>query len=159
MADPVGIDIVTVQDNITAQVKIIAPNTPVYEDTIPDDAQLPRDNQGLLVPYIVLRYGPIRPSYTGKGMAGPRHDEYYATVDVMAVSSKGRRSRQINGAVVSNLIGFKPDGASPISMRTDAGDPAQFVVSSNEARPTQMVSSTRLKFNLNTLSVGSPVTP
>jgi hypothetical protein len=55
------------------------------------------------------------------------------------------------------MIGFKPDGVSPMQMRTDAGDPAQFVVSSNESRPTQYICSTRLRYTVNAVDVGAPI--
>jgi hypothetical protein len=153
-----GFNIVELQDAITAQVKALFPNTEVFEDTIPDDANLPQDETGKLVPYIVLRYGPIRPSYTGHSFMGPRYDEYWASCDLIAISGNGRVSRKLNAALVGQMIGFKPDGTYPMQMRTDAGDPAQFVVSSNESRPTQYVSTTRLRFGVNAVDPGSAVT-
>jgi len=90
-------------------------------------------------------------------MRGPRHDEYWASFDVMAISGNGRVSRLLNAGLVDMLIGFKPDGVSPIQMRTDAGEPAQFVVAHNESRPTQMVSSTRLRYNVNNVNVGESI--
>jgi hypothetical protein len=152
-----GFDIVSLQDNITAAVEAFIPNTLVMEDTIPDDKDLPMDAQGNLKPYVVLRYGPLRPSYTGKSLMGPRHDEYWASCDVVAVAPRSRVARQLNAAVVDMLIGFKPDGVSPMSMRTDAGDPAQFVVSSNESRPTQFVASTRLRYTVNGTNIGASI--
>jgi hypothetical protein len=150
-----GFDIVDLQDAITAQVKALLPNTLVLEDTVPDDESLPVDANGKLVPYVVLRYGPIRPSYTGHSMMGPRYDEYWASCDLIAISNNGRVSRKLNAALVGSMIGFKPDGTYPMQMRTDAGDPAQFVVSSNENRPTQFVSTTRLRFAVNSVDPGA----
>lgn len=151
-----GFDIVSLQDAITAYVRSQTAAT-VYEDSIPDDEPLPMDANGKLLPYVVLRYGPIRPSYTGGSFAGPRHDEYWASCDVLAVSGNGRVSRVLNNGLVDALIGFKPDGVSPMHQRTDAGDPAQFVVSSNESRPTQYISSTRLRYTVNAVNVGEPL--
>lgn len=152
-----GFDIVTLQDNIVDELKAFLPNTVIYEDTIPDDAELPFDDDDNLAPYIVLRFGPIRPSYTGKSLMGPRHDEYWASCDIVAVAPRGRVARVLNAAAVDHMIGFKPDGVSPMSMRTDAGDPAQFVVSSNESRPTQFVASTRLRYTVNGTNIGAPI--
>lgn len=145
MAD--AFDIVPLQDAIVAYVESLTTAT-VYEDSIPDDEPLPMDANGKLQPYIVLRFGPIRPSYTGHSMRGPRLDEYWASCDVLAISGKGRVSRLLNAGLVGSMIGFKPDGISPMSMRTDSGDPAQFVVSSNESRPTQYIASTRLRYRV-----------
>jgi len=154
-----GFDIVSLQDNILAEVKAFVPNVIIFEDTLPDDAHLPFDQNDNIAPYIVLRFGPIRPSYTGKSMMGPRYDEYWASCDIVAVGPRGRTARQLNAAVVDHLLGFKPDGVSPMAMRTDAGDPAQFVVSSNETRPTQFVSSTRLRYTVNGTNIGASIPP
>lgn len=151
-----GFDLVSLQDTITAYVRTQTSAT-VFEDSIPDDESLPMDNNHKLLPYVVLRYGPLRPSYTGKSFGGPRLDEYWASCDVVAISGNGRVSRQLNNGLVDALIGFKPDGVSPMHQRTDAGDPAQFVVSSNESRPTQYVSTTRLRYTVNSTSVGVPI--
>jgi hypothetical protein len=144
----VAFDVVSLQDVITQRVRDAVPNTLVMEDTIPDDRDLPIVN-GKLAPYIVLRYGPIRPSYTGKSMGGARLDEYWASCDILAISANGRVSRLLNAGIVDTLLGFRPDGIAPMHMRTDAGDPAQFVVSSNESRPTQFVATTRLRYTVN----------
>jgi hypothetical protein len=152
-----GFDIVALQDRIVEEVETLLPNTLIFEDSIDDDADIPIDTNNKVIPYIVLRFGPLRPSYTGKSMRGPRHDEYWASCDVVAIGPKGRTARLLLAGVVDHLIGFKPDGISPMSMRTDAGDPAQFVVSSNESRPTQFVASTRLRYTVNSVGVGSHV--
>jgi hypothetical protein len=150
-----GFDIVTLQDAIVDKVKSLIPNTTVFEDSIPDDEALPMDSAGQLIPYVVLRFGPIRPSYTGKSIRGPRLDEYWASCDVVAISGVGRVSRMLNSGLVGELIGFKPDGIAPMQMRTDSGDPAQFVVSSNESRPTQFIASTRLRYTVNGANPGA----
>lgn len=150
-----GLSVIELQDNILDEVKRVFPNHQVFEDSIPDDEDLNIDPVTRKIePYIVLRFGPLRPSYTGKSMRGPRMDEYWASCDLVAIASNGRVARVLNDALVFNMIGFKPDGVSPMQMRTDAGDPAQFVVSSNESRPTQYVSSTRLRYTVNGVSVG-----
>lgn len=145
-------DIVSLQDAIVAKVKSLTA-AQVYQDMVPDDHGIEvRDGQ--IVPYVVLRFGPMRPGYTGKSMAGPRHDEYWASVDIVAISSNGRVSRVLLNGLVDELIGFKPDGVAPLQMRTDAGDPAQFVVASNESQPTQHVAATRLRYTVNSTAVG-----
>jgi len=158
MAVAGGFNIVDIQDAITAQVQFTVPNTLVLEDSIPDDFSPPVDSDNKLVPYVVIRYGPIRPSYTGKSLMGTRYDEYWASCDIVCISANGRVSRKLNAGLVDALLGFKPDGVSPMTMRTDAGDPAQFVVSSNESRPTQFICSTRLRYTVNGTNVAAHVT-
>lgn len=143
------------QDNIVAYLKLCLPNTPMVEDTLEDDYTPPRDANGKLVPYQILRFAPMKASRRGKSMAGVRHDEYYGTVDIMAVASKGRIARRINNRQVDFLIGFKPDGVVSMGLSSEDAAAAQFVVASNEARPTQNVASTRMKFTVNNLDVGA----
>ena len=152
-----GFDLVPMQDAIVARVREIAPNTPVYEDTIPDDEALFRDGDTLKVtPSIILRFSPLFPGYE-RAMAGPRHDSYLAFVDILAVSANGRISRQLNAAITSRLIGFKPDGIAPLHQNNSSGVPGQFTVSQNEMRPTLSVVSTRLRWAVNNSNIGAEV--
>jgi hypothetical protein len=154
-----GLDLVSYQDAITAQVVALYPDYDVIEDTLDDDMVLHRDLRGKMPAYIVLRYGPKLPKRRGKSFAGPRHDEYYATVDILAVASKGRIARQLCDAACNDLIGFKPDGVAPMSIQDDGGMFAAFVVSSNEARPTRSLASQRLRFNVNNTNIGGDARP
>lgn len=147
------------QDAIVARLKAFLPNTPMFEDTIDDDAALPRDLNNKLIPYQVVRFGPMKASRRDKSFMGPRFDGYFGTCDVMAIAPKGTIARDINQWQVDALLGFKPDGTNPMSLRSDEGDPSQFVVTSNEARPTQNVASTRMKFTINNKDVGASPTP
>ena len=149
-----GLDLYSYQEAITAQVKALYPDYEVIEDTLEDDRVLTRDINGKMPAYIVLRYGPMLPKRRGKSFAGPRFDEYYATVDVMAVASKGNIARQLSNAACVDLIGWKPDGVSPMTIQDDGGMFAAFVVSSNEARPTRSIASERMRFNVNTNNIG-----
>lgn len=154
MSTPQGLDVVSYQDAITARVKSLYPDYEVLEDTLDDDTVLKRDFNGKMEAYIVLRYSPILPKRRGKSFAGVRHDEYYGTVDIIAVGSKGRIARLLSSAVLNDLLGWSADGISPMSIQDDGGMFAAFVVSSNEARPTRSLASQRLRFNVNNVNVG-----
>lgn len=152
-----GFALVPLHEAITARVESVLPNTPVYEDTLPDEVTPPRDAFQQLVPYIILRYSPLRKSYgTGEAVAGVRHDNYFGTVDAMTVAPTGKMARMMFDIVIDCLLGFDPGGGGQISLE---GAASNFVVSSNEARPTQMVCMNRLKFPVNGVSVGEPMTP
>jgi hypothetical protein len=150
-----GFNIVGYQDAIVEKVKLLLPNTVILEDTIPDDYQFPRDLNGKAVPYVVLRFGPMLVKYRGRALAGARYDEYMATVDVMAVAPNGRMARQVCAIATDGLLGFQPDGTSPMGLRDDGGSAVQFVVASNEARPTQMIASVRMQYTINARNVGA----
>lgn len=154
-----GFNTVEQQDAIVARLKEALPNTPVLQDTIEDDRVLMRDLNLKMVPYQVVRFGPMKASRRDKSFMGPRHDGYFGTVDVIAVAPNGRIARDINQWQIDALLGFRPDGTNPMSLRSDEGDPSQFVVASNEARPTQNVASTRMKFTINNKDVGASPTP
>jgi hypothetical protein len=130
------------------------PDKEVIEDTLEDDHVIERDTRGKMPDYIILRYGPLMPKRRGRTFKGVLHDEYYATVDVMAIASKGNIARSLCTAVMLDLLSFRPDGVSPMSLQDDGGMFAAFVVSSNEARPTRSIASQRLRFNVNNANVG-----
>ena len=149
-----GLDLVSYQDAITAHIRALYPDYDVEEDTLIDDAILYRDIRGKMPAYIILRYGPKLPKRREKSFAGERSDGYYATVDVMAIASRGRIARQLCDAVTNDLIGWAPDGTAPMSIQDDGGMFAAFVVSSNEVRPTRSLASQRVRFSVNGTNVG-----
>lgn len=156
MTEPaIGLNLIGYQDAVTTEVKRLYPDYEVFEDTLDDDSILWRDIRGKMEAYIVVRYGPLMPKRRGKSLMGPLHDEYYGTADVMAVASKGRIARALGQALAVDLMSLKPDGVSGISLQDDGGMFAAFVVSSNEARPTRSITSQRLRFNINNVSVGT----
>lgn len=149
-----GLDLYSYQEAIIAEVERLYPDYDVIEDTLEDDRILTRDITGKMPAFIILRFGPLLPARRGKSFAGPTHDEYYATVDLMAVAAKGKIARRLSSAMVADMMGFKPDGTAPMSINDDGGMFAAFVVSSNEARPTRSIASSRMKFSVNTNNIG-----
>lgn len=143
------------QEAITAHVKSLTV-LPVEEDQWPDDKPLPMSTDGKIKPYIILRYAPRRSSYAERSMRGARLDGYWSSVDVVCVTNDGNKSRKMLEGLMDELVGWKPDGVSPLSQRPDAGDPAMFTVSSNEARPTQYIAQSRLRFSLSGIGNGYP---
>lgn len=149
-----GFDLVSIQDNITEQIRTILPNTPVYEDGVLDETNLVRNAQNQLVPYIVPRYGSIRRRPQGYAIAGTRYDNYYSTVDVSCVAPTGRQARQVLAVVTDALLGFKPDGAVEMTIE---GLPDNFAIMNNEGRPTAFVASVRMRHGANASDVGSNI--
>lgn len=150
-----GLNLIGYQDAITAKVKELWPDLEVFEDTLDDDAVLKRDIRGKMQAYLVIRYGPIMPKRRGRSFKGALYDEYYGTADIMAVASNGRIARTIAPAVATDLLGFRPDGVSNMTLQDDGGMFAAFTVSSNEARPTRSIASQRLRFNVNSKNIGT----
>ena len=145
-----------VQDTITAKLKLILPNHQVIEDGILDDANLVRDANERLVPYVITRYGPLRRKYLGYAVAGTRYDDYYSTTDIMVVAPKGRMAREGIMILTDALIGFKPDGTSEMTIEGGSSD---FVIMDAEARPSAFVASVRFRFGVNQAGVASFLVP
>jgi hypothetical protein len=149
-------DLVRLQDNITAYLQALLPNTPVIEDSLPDDVQIPRDAQDQMIPYIILRYSPLRERAYGGSIAGARDGDYYGNVDVMTAAPAGRMARQLLDVVSDALIGFDAGDGGETTLE---GGASQFVVSSNEVRPTQFVCTVRMRFVVNGKNVAAPLVP
>jgi hypothetical protein len=152
-----GFNTLLIQDNITAKLKATLPFHQVVEDGVVDDVNLIRDpTSQQVVPYIIVRFGPLRRKYLGNSMGGSRHDDYYSTTDIMTIAPRGRMARQAMMILTDALIGWKPDGTSEIVIE---GGSSEFVVMSNEARPTAFVSSIRMRFGVNQGGVSEYLTP
>lgn len=154
-----GLNLTAYQEAITEEVQRLYPDFMVMEDTLADDTIIETDVRGKRGAFIVLRYGPLMPKRRGRSFKGNLHDEYYATVDIMAIASKGNIARELASAVMLDLIQFSPDGVSTMALQDDGGMFAAFVVSSNEARPTRSIASQRLRFNVNNKNVGATPRP
>ncbi len=155
-----GLNLPAYQANITAKVtELYEPEFEVIEDTLADDQVMYRDFHGQMSAYVILRYGPMLPKRRGKTFAGVKHDEYYATVDVMAIAAVAQDARILCAAVTNDLLGWAPDGVAPMSIQDDGGMFAAFVVTSNEVRPTRNIASQRLRFNVNNADIGKTARP
>lgn len=160
MTDIYGLNLPLYQDKITAEVeRLYGDEFEVIEDTLADDQVMYRDFRGQMPAYIILRYGPMMPKRRGRTFAGPKQDEYYGTVDVIAVAAQGKTSRRLAAAVANDLLGWKPDGTAPMILQDDGGMFAAFVVTNNEVRPTRTMASQRMRFNVNNRDVGQTARP
>lgn len=148
-----GLDLVTIQDQITAQMKAVYPNTVIIEDGVLDDSVLARDTNGFMDPYIVLRYGLLEPD-AGKSLGGSRLDEYYSTVDIDVIAPVGHVARQILTSVVDQLTGWKPANSNAL---TPDGGAYKFVIPASATRPTTFLASIRFKYGANTTGIGVPI--
>lgn len=150
-----GLNLIAYQRAIENYVRSLYPNFDVETDTLDDDHIFNRDANGRSEQFIVLRFGPMLPKLRGKSMAGPRHDEYYSNVDVLAVAADGDSARFLCNAVWNDLLGWAPDGIASIGIPDDGGAVNAFAVAHNEARPTKIVAAQRLRFNVNSKNVGA----
>lgn len=150
-----SLDLVPVQDAISAYVREQFPNYEVYDDdVIDDDFVLKQGNK--VKPYVVLVWGGLRRSGNGASFAGVRSDEYYSTVDVDIIAPTPRQARRANSIIIDKLIGWKPTGGGAM---TPEGGTDRWAILDANGRPHAYASSTRLRYAMNSENAGAYITP
>ena len=150
-----GLDLITIQDSITAYVAQEFPGYPIYEDDVVDDEFILKQ-ENKVKPYIVLRWDGLRQSNTGSSFIGARYDEYYSVVDITVIAPAPRQARLAINIIIDKLIGWQPAGSTPLSPEGSSG---YWAIPDNAGRPHVYAGSYRLRFNANTENVGSYITP
>ena len=150
-----GLNIIPTQDSITSYIREEFSGYEVYEVDVVDDSTIIKKD-GFVKPYIVLRYGGLRDSGNAGSFVGARHDEYYSTVDVIVVAQNSRQARISLNIIVDKLVGWKPVYSTP--MYIDGGMDV-WGSSSGSGAPVVYMASSRLRYNVNTTSVGQPIQP
>ena len=150
-----GLDIIPVQDAITAYIRQEFSGYEVYEDDVLDDDSLLKVSNKVK-PYIVLRWGGLFRNQRGANIGGVRLDEYTSTVDVAIIAPTPRQCRLAMNLINDKLIGWKPDG---IAALIPEGSGGTFVVPDTNGKPHVYIQSNRFTFAVNTSNPGSYITP
>lgn len=150
-----GLNLVVVQDIITAYIRQEFPNYTVYEDDVLSDEMLLRIGNKVK-PYIVLRWGGLGRNTAGASFAGVRYDEYISSVDVCVIAPTGSQSRRSLNVILDKLIGWKPTGGGAM---TPFGGDGLYVVDDRNGVPHVYVATGRLEFAVNSEDVGAHITP
>jgi hypothetical protein len=150
-----GLDIIPIQDAITAYIKDEFPGYEVYEDDVLDDESLLKVSNKVK-PYIVLRWGGLFRNARGANFAGVRFDEYISTVDVSIVAPTPRQCRLAMNVINDKLIGWKVDGIAPLIPEGSGGS---FAIPDLQGRPPLYIQSNRFTFAVNYTDPGSPIQP
>lgn len=149
-----GLNFITTQESIEAYVKAQFPGYEVYDNDVIDDDFIIKLG-GKIKPYIVLNWGGLRNSMTNGSFAGARYDEYYSTVDVAVVGPNSKQSRIALNVILDKLIGWKPTDSTPLAVE---GGMDIIGIPNYDGRPNVYLASQRLRYNINTTDVGSPIT-
>lgn len=150
-----GLNFITTQDSIEAYIKSEFSGYEVYDsDVVDDDFIVKLGNK--VKPYIVLNWGGLNASPTNGSFAGVRHDEYYSTVDVSVVAPNGRQARRSLNVILDKLIGWVPVDSTALGL---SGGMAVLGIPDYNGKPAVYLASQRLKYNINTTSIGSAITP
>lgn len=121
-----------------------------FDTDYPEVQDEPTQN-GVLVPYLVVRSNsPNR--VTGKGsFGGARWDEMYSLIDVLVIAASPEECRELSygeGGVTDTLVGFVPTADCGEMALTGGG--MVFVASDGtNVRPTRFVSRISLRFPVN----------
>lgn len=150
-----GLDLSIPQEAIMAFVRNEFSNYVVYDNSVLDDEFVLKIGNKVK-PYIVLGFGGMYPNSRGSSFAGPRFDEYTSTIDATVVSAKPEHSRKGMNLLVDKLIGFKPTGASPMTL---LGGAAIWGVPDVNGVPHVYLASQRLTYAINSDSPGQHIVP
>ena len=150
-----GLDLSIPQEAIMAFVRQEFPNYVVYDNSMLDDEFVLKIGNKVK-PYIVLGFGGIYPNSRGGSFAGPRFDEYTSTIDATVVAAKPEHARKGMNLVVDKLVGYKPTGASPMTLQ---GGAAMWGVPDVNGVPHVYLASQRLTYAVNSSNPGAYITP
>jgi hypothetical protein len=138
-----GLSLIPIEDQIVAELKEM-PQT-VYENGVPDDAQLEYSN-GTLLPFIVPFFGGYSRSLEGRGITSVRHDLGESFIIVQCIGPTERSSRQVADAVREKMTGFQPEDGGPLTPTINNRP----VLPDFSSRPAKYISEVTFRYSVNT---------
>lgn len=145
-----GIDNYSIQATIK-QFAIDNINWYVTSGNVPDAKSL-RYNDGVLDPYVIIRFSGMLPTSRGYSFNGALYDEYYSYFDVLCVAATDDEARELASVVDRLMIGktFPNTG----EMRVQAGG-GLFAISLDTQHPLAFIAINAYRYSLNELDVGA----
>jgi hypothetical protein len=140
------LSLLPVQDLITAELNELAQT--VYENSVPDDKLLEHSNDGMLLPFIVIRHSGFVQRANERGITGPRQDLGRAFAEIMCVGPTERSARQVLDLVTDKLTGFQPTGGSIL---TPEGIGKPYVVYDASGKASKFVADITFSYAVNTV--------
>ena len=141
-----ALSLLPVHDQITNKINELSQD--VYVTSVPDEAVLRYDANGLLLPYIIVNYSGIVQIRTERGITGPRQDLGRSYAVVSCVGPTERSTRQVMDLVVDKLTGFQPTDAGYLSPETVGRPYASY---DSNSRPVKYVTDIVFNFAVNTV--------
>lgn len=138
-----GLSLLPIEDQIITRLKEL-PQT-VYENGVPDDAQLVYSN-GSMLPFIVPFFGGFAKALDGRGITGVRQDLGESYVIIQCVGPTERSSRQVADIVRDKMMGFQPTDAGQLE---PAGN-SRFITPDFSSRPAKYISEVTFRYAVNT---------
>lgn len=111
------------------------------------DAAAPHLTNGVLVPYVVTRFGDALANGQQQSFGGPVWDGYYCPMQVLSVGTTGFESLELATKVNKLLIGWTPDDNSgPLTKDFGGGSMA---IKAPNSKPAIFVAITAFRFATN----------
>jgi hypothetical protein len=102
---------------------------------------------GVLKPYVVVRFSDSLKASGQASMGGPRQDGYYSLVQTLSVAAKDSDARELSSNLNMLLLGYTPDvNAGPLEKDFGGG---AFSIKAVNSRPTAFVSIAAYRFLTN----------
>lgn len=138
-----SLSLLPVQDQIVTKLQELPQS--VYENGVPDDAQLEYQN-GIMLPFIVPFFGGFARSSDGRGIVSARQDLGESYCVIQCIGPTERSSRQVADAVRDKLTGFKPTDAGELRPITNT----RVVLPDFSSRPAKYVTEVTFRYPVNT---------
>lgn len=146
-----GLDLFSIQQAILAYVDSKFPDLSVTSGGVPELETLLFQN-GVMEPYIVLRFSELMPASRGSTWNGATDYEYYSYVDALCVGKTDTDAREVMSLVNRIMLGKKFANASEVRKIFGGGG---FAVSDATRVPVAYVSVASFAFTTNLDDVGS----
>lgn len=145
-----GIDVYPSQQAIKAALTVEIPWR-VVSGGVPTAESLLR-HEGVLDPYVVLRFSDLMPSARGGSVAGALYDDYYSFVDALCVAETDDEARELASLVNARLLGRTFPNTGQIRRNFGGGI---YAVESGNRLPEAYVAVTSFQFSTNVEAVGT----
>lgn len=147
-----GLDLNAVQVAITDYVKARFPNIAVETGSVPSAESLPFVD-GMLDPFIVLRFTDMLPASGGQSFGGPVYDEYYGYVDALCVGQTDDDARELATLVNMRLIGKTVPNGGTLKKAFGGGQYA--IISEANRQPVAFMLPASFRYAINVDDVGA----
>ena len=142
-----GINLFKVQQDIKAY---MVANVPWYVESgnVPDAKTL-RTVNGVIDPYVILRFSGMMPTSRGGSFGGAIYDEYYSYVDFLCIGSTDTEARELASLCNRLIIGKKLPNAGEIKPNFGGGT---FAISLNDQHPLAFIAVNAYRFSFNMIA-------
>lgn len=141
-----SLDLLAVHDQIAAKLRTDLPQD-VYETAVPDDSKISHDGGALFKPYVVINFGDMVESASGKGIDSVRYNSGVSYCVVSCIAPTERAARQVANLVRDSLLGFKPEDAG--ELRIGGGKNYEVVASNSTSH--KYITDMAFSFPVNTV--------